>query len=359
MNMLNNLPDEVLASLYISTITIVLLVGIIVLYSRLRMHDSFEKRLYSVMVIVTILLAASYVFEDAVFENVIVVSPAMNLLEGAVHDMYINGLCLAWIIYANYRMYRNIDYIKRKMFIYVVPFTVLLVLNTINIFVPVLVYFGDDGMMHDTRIYVIQDLIRYGYMIISILQIISLKKQGDKVRFFSITPLLIPVALGSVCHNLSPKCYPILPFGIAMGLTLLYAQIANEQSFCDDETKFFNRSYLNYIFELVVKGRYKVNSIMSFKTKDPEKIKELAELIREQLPSQCEPVRITQNEIMVLSAVDERAPLFMVTEDVKMVVEEYNENHPDDPIDVKTSMKIKKKKETGTGFLLKQVEGYL
>ncbi|MCR5097784.1 MAG: hypothetical protein K6B14_02410 [Lachnospiraceae bacterium] len=359
MSMINNLPDPVLATIYLNAITIMLLVGILVLYSRLQMHDVIEKRMYSIMVWMMIFMSMSYIVETCLDERVLVLAPQGYLIEGSIHDIYLNVFCLTWILYAKYRMYRKIDYIKRKLLVYCIPFLTLLVLNLLDLFIPVFICYGDDGLMHVTSIYIVQDIIRYGYMFNTILQLNRVKKQGITVRFFSVTPLLICTVVGLVVHVLTPSCYTILSLGMAAGLTLLYAEVANEQSFCDIDTKFFNRSYLNYIFELVSKGRYSVNSIMSFKVDDPGKMTEFSELLRKQLPSECEPVRIMQDEIIVLSKVDERAPLFMVTEDVRAVVDEYNESHTDSPMDVKIGTRIKKRKERGTGFLLKEVEGYL
>jgi hypothetical protein len=69
----------------------------------------------------------------------------------------------------------------------------------------------------------------------------------------------------------------------------------------------------------------------------------------------CEPVRVGKGKIIVFSSVAERAPLHMVTEDVQMSLDQFNEANPSAQIGAKMTSKLRKKKETGEQFLYNMI----
>ncbi len=349
------LPDAVWVSIYFNTAVIVLMVGTLVLYNRIRRHDLKEKTMFTWMAVLLILAAVSYILETAMKEEVFVLPGRIMLFEAALHDIILNGFCLLWVLYANYRMYHKMDYIKRKINLYLAPFNILLLLNFINLFVPVFQYYGEDGQIHDTPIYIVQDIVRYAYMIASGVLLYRHKKQGNNLRFFSLPPFIAPAVIGAAVHDLTPWPFQTLALGMAIGLALLYAQIANEQSFCDQETGFFNRYYVGYIAELIEYKQFDLGSIMLFDVGEAEAIHDFSKLLKKQLPKDCEPIRIKSNEIIVLSSVYEKAPLFMVAEDVRMELEEYNTTH-NKPMDVKIFYQLIRKNESGMKFLDRMIK---
>ncbi len=164
-------------------------------------------------------------------------------------------------------------------------------------------------------------------------------------------PFVMPAAIGAVVHDMTPYYYSTITLGMAAGLALLYAQIANEQSFCDQETGFYNRSYLEYLEEIVEYGKLKLGSIMVFDIGKGDQIKAFSDVLKKQLPDVCEPIRYRKNEVIVFTSVDQKAPLFMVAEDVRMGLDEYNEISQGDPIEVKIGYQlIKKNEEYGAFF---------
>ncbi|MCR5054411.1 MAG: hypothetical protein K6A69_06190 [Lachnospiraceae bacterium] len=347
MSFVSMIPDEVLASFYLNSIAIVLLVGVIVLYGRAGRRDKTEKRIFSDMALLIILLSVSYVFETAVSEQIVPLHYKIIIAEEVLHDIVLNGFCIAWILYANYRMYKGFGYVKRKKWLYLAPFFILLVLNMANMFFPVFRYYGDDMKVHDTALFILQDIIRYGYMVVAAVQLYKHNKEEGSSRFFNMITFVFPAAAGAVLHDLTPYYIQTLSLGMAVGLALLYAEIANEQSFCDRETGFFDRSYVEHMAELISNKKYDVGNVMVFDLEGSENIADFCKILKKQLPVDCEPIRLKKDEILVLSTVNEKAPLFMVAEDVKMSVEEYNEKNSENPMDVKIRYQLKKKKESG------------
>ncbi len=130
---------------------------------------------------------------------------------------------------------------------------------------------------------------------------------------------------------------------MSIGLTLIYAQIVNEQCYQDTTTGFFNRMYLDHLRRRMEKGDYSLESVLLFKIPEKE-LEELAHLISEQLPDECDTIRIKRDTILTLTHVNDRSPLYMLSEDVEMVLEKAN-------VEAIVEYDLRKKKESSVEFL--------
>ena len=346
MSIVSNLPETTWASIYINSVSVIMLLGVMVLYNRARRHDKTEKKFFSWMSIQIIVLSFSYMFQQMARDQLLGQNGHLIQAEAVFHDVVFNAFCLIWILYANYRMYHSLGYVERKSWLYLAPFVTIIILNIVNLFLPVFRYYGEDGLMHNTMLNILQDVVRYSYMTVSLVQLYRHNKEGKTDRFFSLLPFVAPGLVGAVVHNVTPEYIQTTGLAMAMGLTLLYAEIANEQSFCDRETGLYNRSYVDYMAELIEEEVFHAESIMIFDIADAENIKDFAKIIRKQVPAECEIIRYKKNQVMMISSVTEKAPLFMVSEDVKLAVEEYNENHSENPMEVQIRYQLKKQKES-------------
>ena len=117
----------------------------------------------------------------------------------------------------------------------------------------------------------------------------------------------------------------------------------NEKCYQDGESGFYNRLYLEHLKKEISDGEYELNSAMIFKVTGDD-MKKPAGLISKQLPQDCYPIRYGDDTVLTLAGVTQKGPLFMLSEDVEMALEEAG-------IPVKVKIDLRKKDESGLEFL--------
>lgn len=265
-----------------------------------------------------------------------------------------SAFCLLWLMFVSYRLYHSRDYITRRLFIYALPIIVLTLMSIGSY----LFYRGDNSEsvgIFAVIITLLLVLVRFTYIIISVIRLHQYKKQSGDMRFFRISYFLIPVIVVSILDMFSRHAFGVA--GYAVGVSLLYISIALEGRYKDYTTGFYNEKYMRFISKLAQKGKYPIGGVMTFDIDDEKAIREFSWILRKQIPRSCEAIRYKPNEIVVFTRICDPSPLHMVTEDVLMAVDERNQKTDKTPFNVKTSYKVKKKKETVQEFVDRIIPG--
>ncbi len=328
-------------TIYSNIVAIMLVLGVIVLALRFRIKDELEKKIFIILPVVLILMAALYIvsaYRDA--EVLKVSAMGATLIETGL-EYFINLFAIQWFLYVDYRMFHSVLHIKRNGLFFVTGFAILMLLDTINIFTGILFEFLDGVHYVETPLYVVTDLLRLVYFFGSIFALMYYRRKDERMKFFHVRSFFIPLAFYVLLIYLTPL--NTVSLGLAIGITLIFVQMVNEQCYQDAETGFYNGLYLDYLKGRIKTDDYALESVILFKFSKGDMAKS-AELITKQLPEECQTVRLSGDTVVTLTHVKDRSPLYMVSEDVQMSLEEVGI-----PVDV--SIELKKKKESGSEFL--------
>ena len=129
----------------------------------------------------------------------------------------------------------------------------------------------------------------------------------------------VPVALSWLIQDFSS--WGVGALGTTLGVVLLYCSIIGKRRYMDPETGLYNMDFFGYLLELADKNKYAPQSAMIFTTEASKDRKTFSEILKKQLPTDCEPIVRGSHEIVVFTNVRERGPLAMVVEDVKALSE--------------------------------------
>ena len=184
---------------------------------------------------------------------------------------------------------------------------------------------------------VIYFFVRLYYFFISLWLLREYKKQNGYLRFFNPWAFFIPVFAGWQIQDLTE--WGVASLGTTLGVMLLYNSIMGEQRYMDPETGFYNRDFTGYLKGLIDRKKYAPLSAMIFTLDSSGEMKDFSQILKKQLPKDCEPILRNDHEIVVLTNVGDRGPLNMVMEDVKAVSE------------AKTQCALKKKEESAEAFM--------
>ena len=340
--------DEIHVTFYADTAAAILSLGVLVLCSRGVIKDIFLSRLFSLLLAVTFFLAivdaGTYAWKYKEFSGAVLLAMGFRTL----HEIILDLIIVLWLLFVNYKVYHSRDGIKRKFAKYLIPLFVLMVLDIINIFTGIRFYYDDQVVFHTTMFTVPYNLVRYFYLLACIIQIGVHKSRGNDLKFFDLGGFIVPIVVAGLVSNLTP--YSCITLGIAIGLCNVYAGIINEQSFLDRQTGFFNRYYLRYLKSDIRRKVFYPKSGMIYRLEDPEDMQAFSGLLSPILPKKCEVVSYAEDTVIMLAEISKKSALHVMTEDVNIAVEGYNENHPDKPMTVTIDTVFKKNKETEKGF---------
>ena len=239
-----------------------------------------------------------------------------------------------WITFLGWYLFEDKDFIKRKFWVGFTPLIFSAGVTCISIPQALL---SEQGFRFFILAVCLFFVIRIIYFLLSLWLLREYKNQNGYLRFFNPWVFFVPVFAGWLLQDIFTWEFSAL--GSTLGVVLLYASMNREQQYIDPETGFYNMGFVSYLKELIKKGEYAPCSAMTFTLDSPGKMKEFAEILKQQLPQDCEPILHSDREIVVLANVRERGPLSMVIGDVKAVT------------DVKAGTTLKKKTETTEEFM--------
>ncbi len=250
-------------------------------------------------------------------------------------DIFLTTVFLyMWISFLSWSLFEDKDFIRRKFWLGFTPLIISAVVTGVAIPMAVL---SEQGFVFYIVAVVVFFIIRILYFLFGLWLLREYKRQNGYLRFFNPWVFFIPVFAGFILQDVFELGFSAL--GATLGIVLIYNSIMAEQNYMDPRTDFYSMKFVGYLKKLIDKKRYDPCSAMIFTLNSPGEMQEFSELLKKQLPKNCEPILRGDREIVVLTSVDERGPLAMVIEDVKAVSE------------VGTGCSLRKKTETAVEFM--------
>jgi hypothetical protein len=335
------MSDGTIVTIYSNSIALILLIGILGLSMKLRVKDKVEKGMFLSLVTLLIITSIFYLLWILKDDHILHCNMAGAVFIETAMEFALNTFAVNWFLYVDYRVYRSIGHIKRDIGFMLAPYVIVSILLIINTFTGIMLRFDDELISHETSLYIFVDLVRVLYFISSFVFLEIHRRKNKKLKFFSVRSFFIPTIFFTLLYYFTP--FATVTLGVAIGLSLICVQLVNEQCYQDAETGFFNELYLEYLKDEIKANAYDPSGALMFFVSD-EDLKGAAKLIDDQLPENCDTIRLEGGRILTLTHVKDRSPLHMLSEDVKMSFEEAGAS-----IDIKYD--LKKKKESGIEFL--------
>ncbi len=283
----------------------------------------FSKLLYIIMVL-SVSEALIYIFDFRIDPN----SHIIAMILPTLHEVLITIFTLVWLAFVNFRLYHNKAYIKRRFWINTAP---LLIITFVCAFLSVLFYFTVDinAINEESKravlvvfiSYALLLVLRFYYFISSIRRLVQYQRQSGAMTFFKVSYLFVPIIAGAVLTVFySRVSFRIL--GFAVGVALLYYSMYAEKYYIDEATGFYNAKYIEYLIDFAKNGKREFGCRMHFKFKDSGSLEGFKGDFKKMIPEDCEIIRYSPDEIIVLALVSDRALSHMITEDIKEMAEE-------------------------------------
>ncbi len=174
--------------------------------------------------------------------------------------LFINSATLAycWVIYADYKLFADIDRLKRIYPFLAIPTVLNLIGSLLNLVTPVFFSVDQYNVYHRTSLFFIPYIINYFYLIYGVVFIYLYRKKVHRRMFLPASLFMIPVIIGSLLQIIFYG-YSLIWLGVSVGMISLFMNVQNEASYVDMLSGLFNRQYLNNILFMCSKKKDTAN----------------------------------------------------------------------------------------------------
>ena len=237
----------------------------ILLTKRRRVRlSSYDGKLFILMcricLALCILESVGFLLDGKIFAG----DRQINLLINTFVFVASSAIAYLWICYVDFKLLENHERLRRIYSFAAIPLLIICGLTVANLFEEVFFGVTQDNVYYRTPLVWIPYAVVYGYMTYGAVLAYIYRKRTSKYLFMPVVAFLIPIYLGSIIQLL---CYglALIFASVALGLTLLYINLQNEENFLDPLTNLYNRNYLihymDHIRKQVRKGK-QVTGIM-------------------------------------------------------------------------------------------------
>lgn len=252
-----------------------------------------------------------------------------------IADIFLSTLFLyMWVTFLSWYLFEDRDFIKRRFWIGFVP---LIVTGALSCVSAPMALMSELGYIFFIINAIAAFVVRVFYFLIALWLLREYKRQNGYLRFFNPYAFFLPVAASWLVQDI--LFIGVGTLGTTIGVIMLYSSIVAEDQYKDPTTGLYNMDFVDYLKNLIDKKQYSTESAMLFTVKSSEETADFSEILKKQLPADCEPILRNDHEIVVFTSVNYRPPLDMVIEDVKAETE------------VKASCCLRKKNETAKDFM--------
>ena len=330
-------------------IAVILMIWQLIRIKKLPVEEEATKKYFTIFSGVVLIMSVLHLLKSySDLQLGVVTTQDIQTIAQAIHspwmwaeiaatmvDIFMSTVFLCfWLIYLSWCLYEDRDFIRRKFWI---GFTPILISVVVTCFTVPMAVMSEMGFWFFVAAICIFFIIRIFYFLLGLWLLREYKKQNGYLRFFNPYVFFVPVFAGWLLQDLFSWGFSAL--GSTLGVTFLYLSVVGEEKYMDRETRFYKMNFVDYLKKLVEKGKYGPSSAMTFTLKSDREMSGFSEILKKQLPNDCEPILKNGHELVVLTNVKERGPLAMVIEDVKA------------ESDVNASCTLKKKKESALEFM--------
>ena len=343
--------DELLVTLYADTIGIILSFGLMVLSARSGNKNDWEMRFFRFLLIWNMILglvnSVTYCAEHQAFGSS---GRTVAIITETGLEVMLALIVLTWFLYVDYSMFLSIDHLKLRIKYWLIPIYIVFLLLAINLFTGIVFVYDENVVYHPTAFYYVQISIKYLYVLVTFVIIWVYKKKQGKLRFVNIWDFAVPGLLGAILTNVTP--YSFMCLSLSVAFTMIYFSQLNGRCYVDIYTGFYNKSYLDNLLDLYEKKKFNFNSgiLFEFRNLEDKDIKPVSDILKEELPDECETVRINKNRYLSLTNADRKSSIMLLSEGIEDMVGEWNENNKG-KLEVAVSYLFKEKDEDAKTFV--------
>ena len=344
---MNAIAGGSVVSCYVDAASLLTILLLLYLSARLRRRKTKEMRIFRLLGwIVAANCIACFVF-NAMYRQTAPWSGTVALLSRALWEYLVLAELFLWLIYVDNKLYGEVRKKSTLQLLRFGPLIVFFVLNTVNLFTGIVFTIAEDNRVEPTVIYYLMIATNLILFVSAALSVWLFDRKTMKTRFLHVSPMLVAVILTTATQFFTP--YNIGVLGFAIGMTLLYFSIINEERFMDEDSGLYNKGYLSYLTELAMSGKSNMRSALILETDGD--LRNATGILRDTLRQDGDVIRLEEKKFVMLSRIDSRSTMGYLSSLVDEAVERHNTAHPDSKVQITARCRMRTAKEDSLEFL--------
>ncbi len=253
-----------------------------------------------------------------------------NYLSRPVMMLYITlgriavlALLVIWILFVDFKLNKSRDHLKRRYNFLWWIIGGIFVLYILNFFMGIIFTVDEELNHHYSPLFYVILCINLGCFFLSCETYFRYKKEEGVAAYFSILPFILPVAVGAFGEIFA--FFAAETAGFAVGLIFLYFSMVRSWMFDAGDTFFLNDAYFRKVCEAVRGGRDDIKGAAVFMCENEAALRDI---LKEELPKDCEIIRLGTGRFVFLSVRGNRNFLQSLASMIAVEARDYDMDHP-------------------------------
>ncbi len=229
------MTDRYYATVFMDVAALFLIFGLMRYTDRFVKRGRLDDRLYRLMLWVAAVCAIFDIPANLSMSDSFPAARFVQLISTSIFFMALLFISAIWIVFLDFRLYRDNEYINSRIRLVMAPMVVTEILYVINLFTGFFFYVDEANDYHRGFLYVLPIIVMTIYFIASFGFLFSKRTRvgGMEGAFFVayVVPIvlcyIIPYVLGGVS---------VTPIGLAMTLAYCHMTAMNEEFFGEEQS---------------------------------------------------------------------------------------------------------------------------
>ena len=254
---------------------------------------------------------------------------------------------LLWAGYVEKKMYGNKVISVPVKAMYNLPFLLFTALLIVNLFRGIIFTCTPENQFEYTWLYYAIMFVEAMYLVMSMFRIRSYNKKAQKVCFIRVLPIALSIAVGASVRFFLACQADVL--GYSIGVLLVYLSMAEELRCLDPDSGLYNLSFLSYLFDLAMAGKYDAHSALVLETTG--NLQAGAEILSDTLHQDNDVIRVAENKYLMFSGERNQTALQFLITAVDEAVVKYNQEHPEETTRISARCVMRSNEDDPLAFL--------
>ena len=346
------LAEESIVSCYVDAASLLLMVLLLTLSPRLRRREDRASRTYRAICWCVTVNCVMCFITNAMYTQTAPWCHTVVIIARTLRELLVLAVDVLWARYVYYKLYGDKTRNHWTMNAVILSFGALCVLQIVNLFTGILFTYSADNRFEPTPLLYYTYVFSLAFFTYTLLLVWRYDRKANKVRFFHIMPMILPVFVTISTRFFTQ--YDIGILGYAIGVTMVQFSRISENRFLDAESGLYNRGYLAYLFDLAMMGKNASRSALILNVDG--NLSACFEIVHATVHQNADVIREEEKKLLMFSNEDSLSAIQYQASLVTEAAEQYNAAHPDNRVQITAHSRMRAADEDVFSFLRRVIE---
>ena len=349
---MNIILGDSIVSCYVDAASFLGVILLLILSERTLRQKNKSLRLYFMLcLMIAVTSVICFVF-NAMDGHTEPWSHTVALISRTLWEFCVLVIIVLWLAFVDHKLFRDFRKWTFVRMIRDLPLFVFPVLLIINSFTGIVFTIAEDNRLRPHFLFYIIMVTNFLIFLSTAVAVRLFDRRSSKFRFLRVSPMIISVFAAIIPQFFTPFNTGII--GFTIGAVMLYFPIADENRFLDEESGLYNRDFMAFLLDMALTGKCDVRSALVLEIDG--NLSAGFEILHSVLQRVGDVIRMDEKEFLMLSGLESRSELQLLSTHVEEAVAKYNSEYPQEKVRISVRCRIHAEGEDEFTFLRSVVE---